>query len=129
MRVVEVGEEEGEEVGGESWSFPTFFDIMEGGTTGTEERKNKNQGQTLLFMQPGLEQAPGTLQRQATSHAQRSLVITGWEARPCHSHVNIHTSQHFAWKPVINDLNQRKWSFGVCNVNVLKMAQRMHKKL
>lgn len=79
-----------------------------------------SQGQALLFMQPGLVQAPGMLQRQATSHAQRSLVITGSAAWPCHSHVNTHTSQHFAWTPVINDLNQRKWCFSVCNVNVLK---------
>lgn len=69
---------------------------------------HSSQGQTLLFMQPGLEQTPGTLYRQATSHAQRSLVITGWAAWPRHSHVNIHTSRHFAWKTVINDLNQRK---------------------
>ncbi len=55
-------------------------------------------------MQLGQGQTPGTLQRQATSYGQRSLVIT-W---PCHSYVNIHTGCHFAWKPVINDLNQRK---------------------
>lgn len=147
-------EEEREETREECPStFPLFFfffDITEGGTTGTGERKSEqtggsrgggasgffrcptfrggggnsgftrpSQGQTLLFMQPGREQTPGTLQRQATSHAQRSLVITGSAAWPRHSHVNIHTGRHFAWKSVINDPNQRKWRISTCNVNVL----------
>lgn len=102
--------------GGASGFFrcPTFR-----GGGGNSGFTRPSQGQTLLFMQPGREQTPGTLQRQATSHAQRSLVITGSAAWPRHSHVNIHTGRHFAWKSVINDPNQRKWRISTCNVNVL----------
>lgn len=88
---------------------------------------HSSQGQMLFFMQPELEQTPGTLHRQATSHAQHSLVIIGWAAWPHHSHVNIRTGRHFAWKPVINDLSRRKRCFGTCNVNTLKMTQQMQK--
>ncbi len=155
VHAAEVGGEEGGDAGGGSWYFPTSWRVerqvqrrtgksqQKGGSRGggasdffrcpTFRRGGGNsgfthpsQGQALLFMQPGLEQTPGTLQRQATSHAQRSLVITGSAAWPRHSHVNTHTGRHFAWKPVINDLNQRKWCFSMCNVNVLKRTQQMH---
>lgn len=148
---------EGGDAGGGPWYFPTFphhggwNDRYRGEKEPTNRRQQRggasgffrcptfrrgggnsgfthpSQGQTLLFMQPGLEQTPGTLQRQATSHAQRSLVITISAAWTRHSHVNIHIGRHFAWKPVINDLNQRKWCFSMCNVNVLKRTQQMHK--
>lgn len=64
-----------EQRGGASDFFrcPTFR--CGGGNSGFS---HPSQGQTLLFMQAGLEQTPGTLYRQATSHAQRSLVITGF---------------------------------------------------
>ena len=104
----------------ETFSGAQHLDVVEA----TRVSPTPSQGQTLLFMQPGPVQTPGMLQRQATSHAQRSLVITGRAAWPHHSHVNIHTGRHFAWEPVINDPDQRKRCFSMCDVNVSRVTQQ-----
>lgn len=63
-----------------------------GGNSGCS---HPSQGQMLFFMQ---EQTPAELLRQATSHAPHSLVIIRSAAWPQHSHVNVHTGLHFAWR-------------------------------
>lgn len=129
-------------------NFPLFFlcfAVRQGGRKEQTSGRGQRGGASDFFRCLTFRRSGDNLDFTHVSQGQALPLVQTWPAlvvpNDCESlpalqqsprlpHVNINrvSVRIFAWKPIINGLNQWKWCLITCNVNALKTTPQMIKK-